>query len=231
MTAAFKGAIIWDLDGTIASTEQAHFAAWQEILAHEGVDYSYERFLHDFGRNNGELLPELLGPDLSLARIDEISRRKEAAFRRYLHQGYGVRLLPGVLDWLNRFEEAGVKQAIGSSGPMANIVALVEKLEIGDYFHGLLTGIRLPRGKPHPAIFLNVAAAIETEPARCIVIEDSLHGVEAALRGSMPVVAVGRITDSPGLADLLAHMPEPACLTVADLTQLSWPQIERLWSV
>jgi HAD superfamily hydrolase (TIGR01509 family) len=221
--------VLWDLDGTIADTAQAHFAAWQETMAAEGVEYPYTRFVADFGRNNDELLPELLGPAITPARIQTISRHKEAAFRHYLHQGYGVRLLPGVLDWLERFERAGFKQAIGSSGPMANIVAIVEKLEIADYFHGLLTGLRLPRGKPDPAIFLNLASALEVEPVQCIVIEDTTHGIEAARRAGMASIAVGAVAANPGLDKVLAANPGRTCLRVAQLSDLSWKQVEALW--
>jgi len=221
-------AIIWDLDGTIADTAPAHFAAWQDILRREGIDYTHEQFVDDFGRNNSELLPELMGPHLSAAQIEEISNTKEALFRHYLHQGYSVQLMPGVAEWLQRFDEAGVKQAVGSSGTMANITAVVDQLEIGDYFHGLLSGIRLPRGKPHPAIFLNVAAAIEMSPADCIVIEDSVHGIEAARRAGMASIAVGHIVDRSILGALLARTPGPPCLPVRTLAELSWSQVEEI---
>ena len=223
-----KRAVLWDLDGTIADTAVAHFAAWQETMAAEGVAYSYERFLTDFGRNNGELLPELLGVDCEPERIASISWRKEAAFRQQLHGGTPVTVLPGVLDWLKHFEEAGMKQAIGSSGTMANIVAVVEHLGIGDYFHALLTGIRLPQGKPHPAVFLNLAQAIEMAPEDCVVIEDSVHGIEAARRAGMVSVAVGDVIMSPVLDEILETNPGPECLRLDRLSDLTWSQIDAL---
>lgn len=221
-------AVIWDLDGTIADTGPAHFAAWRDILNGEGIDYSHEQFLHDFGRNNGELLPELIGPHLSPAQIEELSNVKEALFRHHLYNGYDVQLLPGVADWLQRFEAAGAKQAVGSSGTMANITAIIARLEVGDYFHGLLSGIKLPQGKPHPALFLNVAAAIEMMPADCLVIEDSAHGIEAARRAGMASIAVGGIVDRPALGELLARVPGPPCLPVRTLNELTWAQLEAL---
>ena len=221
-------AIIWDLDGTIADTAPAHFAAWQDILSREGIEYTHKQFIDDFGRNNSELLPELMGPQLSAAQSEEISNTKEALYRHYLHQGYSVQLMPGVAEWLQRFDDAGVKQAVGSSGTMSNITAVIEQLEIGDYFHGLLSGLRLPRGKPHPALFLNVAAAIEMSAADCIVIEDSVHGIEAARRAGMASIAVGHIVDGPTLDALLARVPGPSCLPVRTLTDLSWAQVKKI---
>ena len=221
-------AIIWDLDGTIADTAPAHFAAWQDILRGEGIDYSHEQFVHDFGRNNSELLPELMGPELRAAQIAEISDTKEARFRHYLHNGYGVELMLGVADWLQRFDDAGLKQAVGSSGTMANIIAIINELNIGDYFHGLLSGIRLPLGKPHPALFLNVAAALELTPTNCVVIEDSGHGIEAARRAGMASIAAGDIVDRPGLGELLARVSGPPCLQLHTLNELNWTKVENL---
>ncbi len=223
-------AILWDLDGTIADTAPAHFAAWQETMGNLGVTYSHARFMADFGRNNGEILPELLGSDTKPERIRALSLEKEAAFRQQLHNGAHIALLPGVADWLTRFDEAGIRQGVGSSGPMANIVAIIQALAVGDYFYGLLTGIRLPKGKPHPAIFRNLAAALEAEPEDCIVIEDSVHGIEAARRAGMASIAVGSLSQSARLDAALAQYPGPPCLRVAQLTELSWTQIETLWS-
>lgn len=222
--------VLWDLDGTIADTGGAHFAAWSDLMAAENAPYSHERFLADFGRNNDELLPELLGAEITAERIQTLSLHKEATFRGYLHQGYGVELMPGVQRWLAEFEQAGVKQAIGSSGPMANIVAIVEKLAIADYFHGLLTGLRLPRGKPDPAIFLNLAAALDVAPAECIVIEDTVHGVEAARRAGMASIAVGAVAANPALDEMLAMHPGRRSIRLASLCDLTWQQVDQLWN-
>ena len=52
--------VLWDLDGTVADTEKLHFQAWQTTLSGYGVTYTYERFLSEFGRRNGDFLPALL---------------------------------------------------------------------------------------------------------------------------------------------------------------------------
>lgn len=220
--------ILWDLDGTLADTEELHFAAWQQIMRVYGVKYDYPTFLADFGRNNREILVNLLGPSATPALIVEISQRKERDFRALLPQ-HTVPLLPGVADWLAHFQKEGVQQVVSSSGPMANIAALVAKLEIGDYFMSLMSGYRLPRGKPHPAIFLNSAAAVGVTPLDCIVIEDSLAGTEAARRAGMACVAVGKVTSGAALHDLLDAIHGQPYLAVENLAQVSWTQFEQLW--
>ncbi len=125
---------------------------------------------------------------------------------------------------------AGVHQAIASSGPMANIVAFVHKLEIGDYFLCILSGATLPRGKPHPALFLNSAAAVGVSATHCIVVEDSIHGIEGARRAGMASIAVGALANSQLLADCLAVVPGPSCLSVPNLAETTWTTWEGLWT-
>ncbi|MCC9077523.1 HAD family phosphatase [Litorilinea aerophila] len=221
-------AVLWDLDGTIADTEILHFRAWRDVMARHGVAYDFATFQAGFGRPNSEILPELLGEEATPERVAQISAEKERLFRRLL-QEEGVELLPGVQEWLERFQAAGVAQVISSSGPMANIVATVACLDIGDFFRALLTGAVLPRGKPDPALFLLSAAAVGAEPQECLVLEDSIHGIQAARRAGMASVAVGKLTATPELAALLEEEGPPT-LAVASLADLTWEQCQQLWA-
>lgn len=220
--------VLWDMDGTIADNEEIHFHGWMAILAEYRIDYDHATYLADFGRNNSEILNRLLGSDATPARVREISKRKEAAFRALLPT-MPLKMLPGVKEWLARFEDEGVRQVVSSSGTMANISALVSNLEIGDFFMALMSGYRLPRSKPHPAIFLNSAAAVGVTPADCIVIEDSLSGIEAARRAGMACIAVGKVIHNPQLDALLETLHGQPCLRVNSLVDLAWQQAEELW--
>ena len=230
--ATTKAAVLWDLDGTIADTGQLHFQAWQAVLAQEGIDYSYEMFIDDFGRNNAELLSELLADRKAAmgktefdAHSADIAQRKEDAFRRLMADGGELPILPGVLDWLENFRAAGLLQAISSSGPMANITATLHKIGVADFFHAYLTGAPLPRGKPDPMLFLHSAAALNVEPTRCIVMDDSLHGLEGARRADMVSIAVGQMVHSDALQQMLAQVPGPPCMPIGDLRQLTWSEL------
>ena len=210
--------IIWDLDNTITDTEEFHRRAWQEIMRRYDLKYSDEEFRASYGRNNAEILRERL-PDLAHDMIAQISVQKEDAFRALVRPG-AVALLPGVRDWLDAFRQHGVWQVIGSSGPMANIVTTIGALGLGDYFLAMLSGATLPLGKPHPDLFLRCADATHVPPQECLVIEDSIHGVEAARRAGMACIAVGPLASSAGLQGFLAAGDGPPCVAVASLAQL-----------
>jgi beta-phosphoglucomutase len=221
--------VLWDLDGTLADTTALHYQAWQATMDTFDLRYDYAEFMAGFGRNNRSILSEKLQIDPDSPRISEIADYKEAMVRQLLPTSH-VPLLPGVAESLATLAAAGVYQAVASSGPMANIVAIVNKLGIGDYFLCLLSGATLPRGKPHPDLFLNSAAAVGVTPATCIVVEDSIHGIEAARRAGMASVAVGALAHSSMLAERLSVVAGPCCLSASNLAEMTWATWEDLWT-
>jgi beta-phosphoglucomutase len=142
--------------------------------------------------NNRLILTTILQRELSEDFIQSVSDRKELLFRQMI-RGSAV-LLPGVLDWLGHFQNMGIKQAVASSAPQANIDALLDELGIRAFFQAEAAGATL-RGKPDPAVFLLAAELLGEEPRNCLVIEDSIAGVEAARRAGMKCVAV--LTTNP----------------------------------
>jgi HAD superfamily hydrolase (TIGR01509 family) len=220
--------VLWDLDGTLADTTELHYHAWQKTMESFGEPYSYEEFAAGFGRSNRSVLAEKFLIDPDSPRISEIAGWKEAMVRQLLPE-IELHLLPGVAETLAMLAAAGVHQAISSSGPMANIVAIVNKLGVGDYFLCILSGATLPRGKPHPDLFLNSAAAVGVPPARCIVVEDSIHGIEGARRAGMASIAVGALANSQSLADRLAVVAGPCCHSAPTLAETEWATWEGLW--
>ena len=149
--------------------------------------------------------------------MDWISEQKELAFRQSLP---GLQPLPGVVDWLRRFKLWACKQAVASSAPPENVEDLVDVLGIRNYFDALVTPGDLP-GKPDPAVFLKASRQVEIPPSYCIVIEDSIPGIEAALSAGMRCIAV--TTTNP-----------PEVLTQADIVvetmeQLTIEQVESLF--
>lgn len=208
--------IIWDLDGTIADTEMLHFHVWQQILPGYGVEqYDIEMFRSSFGQNNVEILRKLF-PAVPLAMIHGISEVKESVFCDRVSRDT-VQMLPGVADWLAYFRSLHVNQVIGSSGPMNVIASIVTALDVSHYFLALLSGYGIPRGKPDPMLFLNCAAAVAADPSECVVIEDSVHGVEAAHAAGMPCVVVGKLAGDARIRPYLAP-GRPACLLAPSLS-------------
>ena len=110
---------IFDVDGTLLDSYQAHFESWRDTLEGQGITYGPDQFARDFGRRNPEIIRELWeerGLDKpSDDLIETISEQKEAAFRSKISRDFPM--MPGADDLLARLHDAGWRIAIGSSGP------------------------------------------------------------------------------------------------------------------
>lgn len=205
------------MDGVLVDTAEFHFQAWSQALSEHGIPFTRELFTATFGMNNANILTTVLGQPPSPELLAKISDRKEELFRQAVRGK--VKLLPGVLTWLERLRAAGMRQAIASSAPPANIDAVVSELSLHDYFHAIVSGFDLP-GKPDPTLFLKAAHLIGVPPERCVVVEDAIAGVEAARRAGMKCIAV--TTTNP------AHALNEADVIVERLDTLPCDTFERL---
>jgi len=180
--------VIWDLDGVLADTGEAHFQAWATVLSEHTIPFDRSTFDRLFGMNNKGTLTELLGRPPTQEELASIADRKEILFRHFAEKL--VRPLPGALRLLDELAGAGWSQAVASSAPQENIDLVVDTFNIRRYFATILSGAGLPAGKPDPALFLLAARALGLFPERCVVVEDAPVGVEAARRAGMPCIAV-----------------------------------------
>ena len=201
-------AILWDLDGVIVDSFDGHYRAWQRLFAELGAPFTLEDFIRTFGMNNRGIFKTLLARELSEEEFWNLSNRKEQYFRDGIRGN--AQLLPGVREWLERFDKMRMRQAVASSAPQENIDAHLDELCIRGWFAALVSGEKVS-GKPDPAVFLLAARLLEADPSACLVIEDSVAGVEAAKRGGMRCLAV--CTTNP--AEKLAR----ADLVVMDMTR------------
>ncbi len=179
--------VIWDMDGVLVDTGDYHFQSWMEVLPKYDIPFDRRTFNETFGMNNRGILKKLMRVRFNDDLAQKISDEKEAAFRELLKGN--VQLLPGVKPLLEAIHRAGIPQAIGSSGPPANIAAIVDAVQIRVYFKALVSAANMP-SKPDPTVFLTAAERIESPPGGCIVLEDGLSGVEAAHRAQMKCIAV-----------------------------------------
>src|SRR5262249_52385882 len=129
------------------------------------------------------------GEEFPLSEVDRISEIKEARYREMVRTR-GIELLPGVARWLERLKAGGWRQALASSASLLNIEAVLDALRVGDYFDAIVSADDVRNGKPDPEVFLVAAARLSASPFRCVVVEDSPAGIEAARLAGMRSIAV-----------------------------------------
>jgi beta-phosphoglucomutase len=181
-------AVLWDLDGTLIDSSEAHWIGWRDTFAEEGREITHEAFLADFGKRNDEIIRYHFG-DIPAEQVERIAHTKEERYRALVRMGRVV-VLPGVRDWLRRLRESGWRQALATSAPHGNIDAIFAVLDIGPLFDVVISSEEVERGKPHPDVFLAGAERLGVPPSRSIVVEDAPAGVEAGKRARMRTIGV-----------------------------------------
>ena len=216
-------AAIFDLDGTLVDSYDAHYEAWRLISARHGVEVTIDEYYSHFGRRNEDLLRECWlragRGELTLDEIKELDHEKEAQYRALVTHRFPA--MEGARDVVYALRAAGFRTAVGSSGPPENVARAIEGLELEGAFDAIVTGRDVVRCKPDPECFLLAAARIGVEPARCVVFEDAPAGIIAAKSAGMHCVAITSKGHTPHLqrdADLI--LPNVRAITVAAITQL-----------
>ncbi|NMB60825.1 MAG: HAD family phosphatase [Chloroflexi bacterium] len=179
--------IIWDMDGVLIDTADAHFHAWQQALFPYQVDFTRQYFDDTFGINNDSLLADIFGEKLDRVTLEVISRQKEELYRDAIKKEF--KIYAGVINLLRDCQAAGFKQAIASSAPMENIAAVMQLSTLRPYFDQIISSAQMA-SKRNPEAYLAATTALKLQPANCLVIEDSLLGIEGAKKAGTKCIAI-----------------------------------------
>lgn len=185
-------AAIFDLDGTLIDSFDAHWRSWHGMCARHGVALTHERFVRSFGMRNDRIIGLYWGEDGHEPPAADVAARladeKEALYREIVARSFPA--MAGGRELLERLHAAGWMLAVGTSGPPENLRVAVDGLGASRWFHAEVCGMDVAHGKPAPDIFLKAAERLGVPPARCVVVEDAVPGIEAAHAAGMPCVAI-----------------------------------------
>ena len=151
--------VIWDLDGVLADTAEAHFRCWVTALAEKEIPLDRSTFDDLFEMNNRDMLAHLLGRPPEPNELEGITGRKEEIFR--MEAQWLVRAMPGAFSLLMELEGAAWIQAITSSAPKANMDLVLGILGMRQRFEVILSDEELSASNPDAKtdiINLNITA-------------------------------------------------------------------------
>ena len=201
-------AAIFDLDGTLIDSYDAHYEAWRSISATHGVAVTIDDYYSHFGRRNEDLLRECWlragKGELTHGQIVALDHEKEAAYRSIVAGRLPV--MDGARELVASLRADGFRTAVGSSGPPANVALAIEGLALENAFDAVVTGRDVKRSKPDPECFLLAAERLAVPPSRCVVFEDAPAGIAAAKAAGMRCIAItskGHTIERQGEADLV----------------------------
>lgn len=206
-------AVIFDMDGVLVLSGPAHWEAWREVAAQHDRPITHAEFLGFNGMTNQDICARLWGERATLAFVQAVADRKEAAYRDAVRAA--VPLAPGCGALLANLRAAGLRLAVGSSGPVENVALVLEQGGIAQHFGAVVHAGLVQRGKPAPDIFLRAAELLAVPPVRCVVVEDAPSGVRAAVAAGMRVLGLTTNHHAHELHEVGARVVLP---TLADIT-------------
>jgi len=188
MITSGKKGVIFDLDGVLIDTGEFHRQSWHDLAEREGIDMTDEFFYRTFGMQNQQIITQLFGRKLPDEQTERIAQYKEQRYRDLI--AGKLRLLDGAGELVKELKANNFLLAIGTSAPKANLDFMLQHIPIHDYFDAYVTCEDVTNSKPAPDTFLKAAEKLSLSPARCVVVEDAVAGVQAAKAGGMAVIAV-----------------------------------------
>ncbi|SDM43148.1 haloacid dehalogenase superfamily, subfamily IA, variant 3 with third motif having DD or ED/beta-phosphoglucomutase family hydrolase [Catalinimonas alkaloidigena] len=214
-------AVIFDMDGVLVDSNPMHKKSIQKFTEKYGLELSEQELREKvYGRNNREWIPYLFHDEaMSPEQVKRYADEKESMFRDMYRDT--IELLPGLRGFLNALQATQIPYAIATSAPRANVDFTLDETGTTRYFTTILHEAHFDKGKPDPEIYLKAAAALRFEPARCIVFEDSLAGVESGHRAGCHVIG---ITTTQTSEELLA---KGAVATYADFRDVTLTDLEK----
>lgn len=180
-------AVLFDMDGVIIDSEPLHIRVVMDILKNRGVDISFDHLKRFIGVSNTEMWTALIAEFRLDATAAGLSRAQHEMNIRALDEHDDL-MIPGTGELLRDIRKHRLKTAIASSSNPEYIRAVIDKLYIAGFFDTVVSGEQVPRGKPMPDIFVKTAELLDVQPGDCVVIEDSDHGVRAAVAAGMKVI-------------------------------------------
>jgi beta-phosphoglucomutase len=182
--------VIFDMDGVILDSERVYQEIECEMYDELNIPVSREEHLRFMGTAEKAMwgyMHEHYGIERTLEELILEERRR---FRERLEVPGSIPLMEGILPLLQALRKEGVPCWIASSSS-AEIIRMVLRIkDLERYFRGFVCGEDVKRSKPAPDIFLRAADLSGTDPAECLVIEDSENGIRASLAAGMKVIAL-----------------------------------------
>ncbi len=185
-------ACIFDLDGVIVDTAKYHYLAWKRLTDQLGIHFTVEDNERLKGVSRMASLEIIL--EIGNRNIDENLKLEYATLKNkwytdYISKMTPADILPGCRKFIKELRNADIRTAIGSASK--NTPMILERVGILDLFDAVADGNIVSKAKPDPEVFIKAAELVKVKPTDCIVFEDAVAGVQAALNAGMMCIGIG----------------------------------------
>jgi HAD superfamily hydrolase (TIGR01509 family) len=208
-------AVVFDLDGLIANTEDLYEKAGEAVLARRGKTYDAPLREQMMGRPVADALQIMIDCHSLSDPLETLLCECKDEMLSLISTS--LEAMPGLYGLLDELQAAKLPIAVATSGPRDYARHVLSKLGVNDRFQFVLTADDIRHGKPDPEVYLLAAKTLHLPPALMMVLEDSGNGCRAAVAAGAYTVAVpNRHT---------YHHPFPGASFIAD--SLADPRIRQ----
>jgi beta-phosphoglucomutase len=181
-------AVIFDMDGLVLDTEKTYRAAWREAGQSMGVDFPDEFLEALAGLAGDEVLLRIGSFCGSGFEPDEFTELTAACWRDYV-SAHGIEVKTGFHTLRDYLDRESIPFCLATNSALVNAEACLRLAGLAGVFPVVIARDHVPRPKPAPDIFLRAASALQVPTGRCVVLEDSPAGIEAAFEAeALPVM-------------------------------------------
>ena len=185
-------ACIFDLDGVIVDTAKYHYLAWKRLADQLGINFpekDNERLKGVSRMASLEIILEIGKRKLNTGQKHDYATLKNKWYVEYISRMTPDEILPGSVEFINELRNADIRVAIGSASK--NTPMILNRVGIENLFDAVADGNIVSKAKPDPEVFIRAAGMVGIDPGNCIVFEDAIAGVLAALNAGMICIGVG----------------------------------------
>jgi HAD superfamily hydrolase (TIGR01509 family) len=181
-------AVVFDLDGLMVDTEPLARMAWNRVLAQYGRELDDDLFEQMIGlrlEDSSDLVKKAL--NLNVDPV-ELSQNEQSNFRDIMESG--LKTMPGLSTLLSRLDHYSLPWAVATSSGLAYARKVLAMIDLLDDCQVIASGEEVTRGKPHPDIYLLASSRLGLAPDKCLALEDSVAGCQAANSAGMITIAI-----------------------------------------
>ena len=182
-----KWAYLFDMDGVLVDNCRYHVLSWLEFAKRHGGKLTEAQVVEWMGAPGRDYIVRMFDEPVPPDRMAELLAEKETIYRELYRPNLVAR--KGLIEFLEGAKKVNIPCAVVTGGPTENVDFVLDGLNIRQYFACIVDSSQYEHGKPAPDCYLQAAAELEVEPRDCVVFEDAVNGIEAAIAAEMRVVA------------------------------------------
>ena len=218
----YFSAIIFDMDGLVLDTESTYFIAWQKASTEMGYEFTKDFCFSMSGLHYQDVEQRLLkycGADFDLKYFNRLSGKY---WHQYVNQ-QGIPVKKGFFNLLDILNDRGIPFCLATNSVQANALECLNFAGLNDVFSIVVTLYQVKKGKPAPDIFLLSAKQLKLPISQCLILEDSMTGIQAASNAGASSIFIPSVlpfqSSTVDLADFfLNDLDELALIILQKLT-------------